>query len=81
MPSQKHLLRLLGVYDKVGSIETGKMANFVIASDNLFSDRAVILQNWVQGDKFNVKEESWNDVKGTLQPHPFFSSRQQQLHT
>jgi imidazolonepropionase-like amidohydrolase len=55
---------LLGVYDKVGSIETGKMANFVIASDNLFSDRAVILQNWVQGDKFNVKEESWNDVKG-----------------
>ncbi|NCI48301.1 amidohydrolase family protein [Sediminibacterium roseum] len=56
---------LLGVYDKVGSIEAGKMANFVIASDNIFSDRAVVLQNWVQGDKFNVKEESWNDVKGT----------------
>jgi imidazolonepropionase-like amidohydrolase len=56
---------LLGVYDKVGSIETGKIANFVVSSDNLFSERAVILQNWVQGEKYNIKEDAWNDIKGT----------------
>jgi imidazolonepropionase-like amidohydrolase len=55
---------LLGVYDKVGSIETGKIANFIITSDPVFSEKAVILQNWVGGDKYAVKEDSWNDVKG-----------------
>jgi imidazolonepropionase-like amidohydrolase len=55
---------LLGVYDKVGSIETGKIANFVITTEPIFSDQAVILQNWVQGDKYAVKEDSWNDIKG-----------------
>jgi hypothetical protein len=25
----------------------------------------VILQNWVQGEKYNVKEDAWNDIKGT----------------
>jgi hypothetical protein len=55
---------LLGVYDKVGSIETGKIANFVITTEPIFSEKAVILQNWVQGDKYAVKEDSWNDIKG-----------------
>jgi imidazolonepropionase-like amidohydrolase len=55
---------LLGVYDKVGSIEAGKIANFVISTDPLFSEKAVILQNWVQGEKYGVKEDAWNDIKG-----------------
>ena len=55
---------LLGVYDKVGSIETGKIANFVISSDPIFSDKAVIFQNWVQGEKYSVKEDGWFDIKG-----------------
>lgn len=56
---------LLGVYDKVGSLDAGKVANFVISSDNIFSERAVVLQNWVQGEKYSVKEDGWNDIKGT----------------
>lgn len=56
---------LLGVYDKVGSLEAGKIANFLISSDAIFSEKAVILQNWVQGDKYSVKEDAWNDIKGT----------------
>jgi imidazolonepropionase-like amidohydrolase len=55
---------LLGIYDKVGSLETGKLANFVITIDPIFSDKNVILQNWVQGKKYGVKEESWNEVRG-----------------
>ena len=56
---------LLGVYDKVGSLEAGKLANFVISSDPVFSEKAVIYQNWVQGEKYSVKEDGWNDIKGS----------------
>ena len=56
---------LLGVYDKVGSLEVGKLANFIITTDPVFSEKAVILQNWVQGAKNAVKEDGWVDVKGS----------------
>jgi imidazolonepropionase-like amidohydrolase len=55
---------LLGVYDKVGSIETGKLANFLISSGPIFADKTTILQNWVAGDKFSVKDDQWLDIKG-----------------
>lgn len=55
---------LLGVYEKVGSLETGKLANFIITSGKLFDAKTVILQNWVQGARYNVKNEQWFDVKG-----------------
>ena len=56
---------LLGVYDKVGSLEVGKLANFIITTDPIFSEKAAILQNWVQGTKHAVKEDGWFDVKGS----------------
>ena len=56
---------LLGVYDQVGSLETGKLANFVIVSAPVFSEKAIIHSNYVQGIKHVVKEDSWYDVKGT----------------
>ena len=56
---------LLGVYDKVGSLEPGKLANFLITSGPVFAATTTILHNWVQGDKYAVKEDAWYDVKGT----------------
>ncbi|MBC7850629.1 MAG: amidohydrolase family protein [Chitinophagaceae bacterium] len=56
---------LLGVYDKVGSLETGKLANFIITSAPVFSDKAAILQNWIQGQKYSVKEDAWTAIAGT----------------
>jgi imidazolonepropionase-like amidohydrolase len=56
---------LLGVYDKVGSIDVGKIANFLITSGPIFNEKTSIIQNWVQGEKYGVKEEEWNDIKGT----------------
>ncbi|TAF54242.1 MAG: amidohydrolase [Sphingobacteriia bacterium] len=55
----------LGVYDKVGSLEVGKLANFVVTNAPIFSDRAVIMQNWVQGEKYSIKEDAWSPVAGT----------------
>ncbi len=55
---------LLNMYDKVGSIETGKLANFLITTDSIFSEKNIVLQNWIQGEKYAVKEEAWMDTKG-----------------
>jgi len=55
---------ILGVYDKVGSLDAGKVANFLITTGPVFNEKTVILQNWIQGDKYNVKEENWSPVAG-----------------
>ncbi|MCX6298515.1 MAG: amidohydrolase family protein [Bacteroidetes bacterium] len=62
---------VLGIYDAVGSIETGKRANFIISSGPIFSEKTTLLQNWVDGNKYGIKEDSWFDVKGnyTLSIH------------
>lgn len=54
----------LGVYDQVGSIDPGKWANFLITSGPVFAERTNILQNWVQGNKYNVKDDMWKDRRG-----------------
>jgi imidazolonepropionase-like amidohydrolase len=55
---------LLNVYDKVGSLDAGKLANFVITSAPIFKEGTTIYSNWVQGEKYVVNENGWNDVKG-----------------
>jgi imidazolonepropionase-like amidohydrolase len=56
---------LLGLYDKLGSLDNGKIANFVITSGPIFAEKTTVFQNWTQGIKNAVKEDSWYDVKGT----------------
>lgn len=56
---------LAGVYDKTGSIDNGKIANFIITSGPVFAEKTTILQNWTQGIKNAIKEEGWYDVKGS----------------
>lgn len=56
---------ILGVYDQVGSLDAGKWANFLITSGPIFSEKTSILQNWVQGNKYVVKDEAWKDPRGT----------------
>jgi len=55
---------LIGVYDRVGSIEAGKLANFLITNGPVFKDSTVFYQNWVQGKKYSIKEDGWNDYRG-----------------
>lgn len=56
---------LLGVYDKIGSLDAGKIANFIITSGPVFAEKTTLLQNWTQGIKNAVKDENWYDVKGS----------------
>lgn len=56
---------LLGISDKVGSIEKGKLANFLITSDNIFKSGNIIFENWVQGKRFIVNKMDIADLRGT----------------
>jgi hypothetical protein len=31
----------------------------------VFSEKSVIIQNWIQGEKYSVKEEAWTNIAGT----------------
>jgi len=55
---------VLGIYDMVGSLDAGKLANFVITSGPVFHERTTIFQNWVQGRKYDVKDDTWNEMRG-----------------
>lgn len=56
---------LLGIYDKVGSLETGKLANFLITTGPVFNEKTSYLQNWVEGIRYDVKNEDWYPLAGT----------------
>ncbi|MCW5906717.1 MAG: amidohydrolase family protein [Chitinophagales bacterium] len=54
----------VNVYDKVGSLEAGKLANFFITSKPLFDEKCEINENWIQGKRYEVKAFEPKDVRG-----------------
>jgi imidazolonepropionase-like amidohydrolase len=57
--------KMLGIASMVGSLEAGKLANFLITSGPVFKEKTVLYQNWVQGKPFLLKEEGWKDARAT----------------
>jgi len=55
---------MLGVYDQIGSLEAGKLANFIITTEPVFASNAKIIENWVQGNKYEVAASEWNNYAG-----------------
>ena len=45
---------LIRVYQTTGSLEPGKLANFIITSGDIFKAETKIYQNWVKGKAFDV---------------------------
>ena len=54
----------IGVYDQVGSVEVGKWANFIITTEPIFSSTSKIIENWVQGKKYEVNAAEWTNLSG-----------------
>jgi imidazolonepropionase-like amidohydrolase len=54
----------LGVYSQVGSLEAGKLANFIITSGPVFNEKTQIIQNWIQGKKYGVKDDIYDEMRG-----------------
>jgi len=47
--------KLLGISDMVGTLEKGKLANFIVTDKDYFAGKATIHQNWVKGRPFELK--------------------------
>ncbi len=61
----KNPATILNVYNEVGSLETGKLANFIITNGPVFQDKTIIIENWIQGKKYEVNEDEWNKISAT----------------
>ncbi|MCC2548070.1 amidohydrolase family protein [Hymenobacter sp. BT175] len=47
---------LLKVQNQVGGLKPGMQANFLVCSTRLFADDNVLLDNWVQGERYQLSE-------------------------
>ncbi len=57
--------QLMGVADRIGSLEAGKLANFLITSGNIFGEKTKIHHNWINGKVFVLKDLEEPDLDGT----------------
>ena len=55
---------MLGQSDKVGSLKNGRYANFLITSGELFEEKTILYENWVQGNKNVINSLNQKDIRG-----------------
>lgn len=56
---------MLNIADKVGSLKAGMLANFIITSGNLFDEKTIIYENWIQGTNYKINDYNTIDIRGT----------------
>ncbi len=56
--------QLIGVSDLIGSLESGKIANFIITSKDIFEKEAKIHHNWIKGKPHVIKGFDDKDLSG-----------------
>ncbi|WP_046757390.1 amidohydrolase family protein [Kordia jejudonensis] len=56
--------KLLKQNDKIGTLQKGKQANFLITSGDIFEKKTIIYENWVQGNPTVFNDKSMKDVRG-----------------
>ncbi len=57
--------KMLGLEKTLGTIETGKAANIVVADGDLFGEKTKIRETWVAGKKYEVKAAAQVEGRGT----------------
>lgn len=55
---------LLNIADKLGKLKSGMIANFIITSGNLFDEKTIIYENWIQGNPYKINDYNTIDVRG-----------------
>ena len=56
--------KLIRADDKVGQLKPGLVANFIICTNNIFSDSSTIHENWIQGKRFIISAIDSADYSG-----------------
>ncbi|HEX8516624.1 MAG TPA: amidohydrolase family protein [Bacteroidia bacterium] len=57
----------LNISDKSGKIQAGMIANFLITSGNIFEEKTIIYENWIQGDPYRINDYSTIDIRGNYE--------------
>ncbi|MEQ6120780.1 amidohydrolase family protein [Reichenbachiella sp. MALMAid0571] len=55
---------LVKAVDKIGSLKKGYLANFIITSKDIFEEESIILENWVKGNRYEVKKDKPDPKEG-----------------
>ncbi len=55
---------ILGESSKIGSLQKGSYANFLITSGEIFNPKTTIYENWVLGDKNVINDMNIKDITG-----------------
>ncbi len=56
--------KLLKADKAIGTLSAGKMANFIIVSDSVFKEDAIIYENWVRGNRYIINDPDIPDYQG-----------------
>jgi len=61
--------RLLGMEKQLGSIEKGKIADFLVTDGDLFGEKSKIREAWIDGKRYTVNALPDADLRGTWALH------------
>ena len=56
---------LLGKSNDIGTLKDGSLANFLITSGEVFDKKTTIYENWVEGNKYVIKDMTAKDIRGS----------------
>ena len=56
--------QILGESQKIGSLEPGRYANFLVTSGAIFDKETTLYENWVQGNKNVINSKDQKDLSG-----------------
>lgn len=59
--------KLLGIESEVGSLKEGMLANFFICTKDYFEKENVILEHWIAGERYLIKNVDSLDVRNKFQ--------------
>ncbi len=54
----------INMSSQLGSLETGKIANFIITSDNIFKEKTTVHHNWIKGEAYVLTTLDKQDLTG-----------------
>jgi imidazolonepropionase-like amidohydrolase len=57
--------KLLGMENRLGTLEAGKLANFVITEGELFGEKTKIRETWIDGKRYEIKPAPEAEPRGT----------------
>lgn len=56
--------KLYGAEDRLGTLEAGKLAHFVVTDGDLFAKKTKIVETWVDGRRYEIAPEAKLDLRG-----------------